>query len=133
MMNDLVFELDSTTSALKITLGDLLVFINWMQQADKALESGERPPDAPEVDSGQVLGWVTLVQKLDDRFNRCKEKQLALEANLVLQEEQLGVGAEGAGGAPTGRGRSSLLSRWMDSPSWGWMDQVGLGDSLPGP
>ncbi len=89
MMNDLVFELDSTTSALKITLGDLLVFINWMQQADKALESGERPPDAPEVDSGQVLGWVTLVQKLDDRFNRCKEKQLALEANLVMQEAQL--------------------------------------------
>ncbi len=88
-MNDLVFELDSTTSALKITLGDLLVFINWMQQADKALESGERPPDAPEVDSGQVLGWVTLVQKLDDRFNRCKEKQLALEANLVMQEAQL--------------------------------------------
>ncbi len=89
MMNDLVFELDSTTSALKITLGDLLVFINWMQQADKALESGERPPDAPEVDSGQVLGWVNLVQKLDDRFNRCKEKQLALEANLVMQEAQL--------------------------------------------
>ena len=43
----------------------------------------------PEVDSGQVLGWVTLVQKLDDRFNRCKEKQLALEANLVMQEAQL--------------------------------------------
>ena len=27
-MSDMVFELDSTTSALKITLGDLLVFIN---------------------------------------------------------------------------------------------------------
>ena len=88
-MNDLVFELDSTTSALKITLGDLLVFINWMQQADKALENGEQLPDAPEVDSSQVLGWVSLIQKLDERLRRTREKQLALEANLVVQEAQL--------------------------------------------
>ncbi len=88
-MNDLVFELDSTTSALKITLGDLLVFINWMQQADKALDHGERLPDPPEVESGQVLTWVSLIQKLDERFNQGKEKQLALEANLVVQEAQL--------------------------------------------
>ena len=88
-MNDLVFELDSTTSALRITLGDLLVFINWMQQADKALESGEQLPDGPEVDSSQVLGWVSLIQKLDERLRRTREKQLALEANLVVQEAQL--------------------------------------------
>ena len=88
-MNDLVFELNSTTSALKITLGDLLVFINWMQQADKALESGEQLPDGPEVDSGQVLSWVGLIQKLDERLRRTREKQLALEANLVVQEAQL--------------------------------------------
>lgn len=88
-MNDLVFELDSTTSALKITLGDLLVFINWMQQTDKALENGEQLPDAPEVDSSQVLAWVSLIQKLDERLRRTREKQLALEANLVVQEAQL--------------------------------------------
>ncbi len=89
MMNDLVFELDSTTSALRITLGDLLVFINWMQQADKALENGELLPETPEVESGKVLGWVTLMQKLDERMRQGREKHLALEANLVVQEAQL--------------------------------------------
>ena len=89
MTNDLVFELDSTTSALRITLGDLLVFINWMQQADKALENGELLPETPEVESGKVLGWVTLMQKLDERMRQGCEKQLALEANLVVQEAQL--------------------------------------------
>ncbi len=89
MTNDLVFELDSTTSALRITLGDLLVFINWMQQADKALENGELLPETPEVESGKVLAWVTLMQKLDERMRQGCEKQLALEANLVVQEAQL--------------------------------------------
>ncbi len=88
-MNDLVFELDSTTSALKITLGDLLLFINWMQQADHSVEHGENMPDAPDLESGKVLGWINLIQKLEDRYRRSQEKQLALEANLVVQEAQL--------------------------------------------
>ncbi len=88
-MNDLVFELDGTTSALKITLGDLLVFISWMQHADKAVESGEQLPEVPEVESEKVLGWVNLFQTLEERFRESREKQLALEANLVVQEAQL--------------------------------------------
>ena len=88
-MSDMVFELDSTTSALKITLGDLLVFINWMQQADRAMEMGEALPDAPDVESAQIQGWAELIRRLDERFRRSKEKQLALEANLVVQEAQL--------------------------------------------
>ncbi len=89
MMNDLVFELDGTTSALRITLGDLLVFISWMQQADKAVQNGEQVPEAPEVESDKVIGWVNLIQKLEERFRESREKQLALEANLVVQEAQL--------------------------------------------
>lgn len=88
-MSDMVFELDSTTSALKITLGDLLVFINWMQQADRAMEMGEQVPDAPDVESAQIQGWAELIRRLDERYRRSKEKQLALEANLVVQEAQL--------------------------------------------
>lgn len=88
-MSDMVFELDSTTSALKITLGDLLVFINWMQQADRAMEMGEALPDSPDIESAQIHGWIDLMRKLEERFRRTKEKQLALEANLVVQEAQL--------------------------------------------
>lgn len=88
-MSDMVFELDSTTSALKITLGDLLVFINWMQQADRSMEMGEPLPGAPDAESAQIQSWIDLMRKLEERLRRSKEKQLALEANLVVQEAQL--------------------------------------------
>ncbi len=89
-MEDLVIEEEGTSSALKITLGDFLIFINWMNQAEKALERGETFPPMPELDSGKVRGWIQLVQRLEDRFRRSEEKKLALEANVIAQEAQLG-------------------------------------------
>jgi len=40
-MEDLVIEEEGASSALKITLGDFLIFINWMNQTEKSLERGE--------------------------------------------------------------------------------------------
>lgn len=89
-MEDLVIEEEGASSALKITLGDFLMFINWMNQTEKALDRGEALPTIPELDSGKMKGWVHLVQRLDDRFRRSEEKKLALEANVIAQEAQLG-------------------------------------------
>jgi hypothetical protein len=86
-MNDLVCELDHNAS--KITLGDLLVFIDWMHRADAALEKGESLPPRPEVDSEKVNAWVLLIQKIEERHRRMVEKRVALEANLMAQEAQL--------------------------------------------
>jgi len=89
-MEDLVIEEEGASSALKITLGDFLVFINWMNQTEKALERGEALPTTPDLDSGKVKGWIQLVQRLEERFRRSEEKKLALEANVIAQEAQLG-------------------------------------------
>ena len=86
-MNDLVCELDHNAS--KITLGDLLVFIDWMHRADAALEKGESLPLQPDVDSEKVNGWILLIQKVEERHRRMEEKRVALEANLMAQEAQL--------------------------------------------
>jgi hypothetical protein len=51
-MEDLVIEEEGASSALKITLGDFLVFINWMNQTEKALERGEALPTTPELEAG---------------------------------------------------------------------------------
>jgi len=88
-MEDLVIE-DGASSALEITLGDFLVFINWMNQMEKALDQAEAPPPMPELDSGKVKGWIQLVQRLEERFRRSEEKKVALEANVIAQEAQLG-------------------------------------------
>lgn len=88
-MEDLVIE-DGATSALEITLGDILVFINWMNQTEKSLDRAEPLPALPNLDSAKVRGWIQLVQRLEERFRRSEEKKLALEANVIAQEAQLG-------------------------------------------
>lgn len=86
-MNDLVCELDHNAS--KITLGDLLVFIDWMHRADAAMEKAESLPPRPEVETEKVNAWIRLIQKVEERHRRMEEKRVALEANLMAQEAQL--------------------------------------------
>ncbi|MBH0187631.1 MAG: hypothetical protein HP493_01920 [Nitrospira sp.] len=88
-MEDMVIE-DGATSALEITLGDFLVFINWMNQTEKSLDRAEPLPALPNLDSAKVRGWIQLIQRLEERFRRSEEKKLALEANVIAQEAQLG-------------------------------------------
>ena len=90
-MKELVIEEeDGASSALQITLGDFLIFIKWMNQTEKALNRAEAMPSLPDVDSGKVKGWIQLVQRLEERFRRSEEKKLALEANVIAHEAQLG-------------------------------------------
>src|SRR4029077_1269356 len=89
-MEDLVIEEQGASSALQITLGDFLIFINWMNHLEKSLERAEALPTTPDVDSGKVRGWIQLVQRLEERFRRSEEKKLALEANVIAHEAQLG-------------------------------------------
>jgi len=90
-MEDLVIEEEEgASSALQITLGDYLVFIKWMNQTEQALNRAEALPTLPDVDSGKVKGWIQLVQRLEERFRRSEEKKLALEANVIAHEAQLG-------------------------------------------
>lgn len=83
-------EEEGTSSALDITLGDFLLFINWMKQTDKSLDRGEALPPPPDLDSGRVKGWIQLIQRLEERFRWSEERKLALEANVIAQEARLG-------------------------------------------
>jgi len=86
-MNDLICELDHNAS--KTTLGDLLLFIDWMHRADAALAQAEALPPRPEIESEKVNAWVQLIQKVEGRHRLMEEKRVALEANLMAQEAQL--------------------------------------------
>ena len=88
-MESLVIEEEGTSSALAITLGDVLLFINWMNQTDKSLDRGEALPPPPDLDSGKVKGWIQLIQRLEGRFRWSEERKQALEANVIAQEAQL--------------------------------------------
>jgi len=90
-MEELVIEAeDGASSALQITLGDLLIFIKWMNQTEKSLDRAEALPSLPDLESSKVKVWIQLVQRLEERFRRSEEKKLALEANVIAHEAQLG-------------------------------------------
>ena len=89
-MEDLVIEEEGASSALRITLGDFLLFIKWMNQTEKALERAEALPTLPDVDSGKAKEWIQLVQRLEERFRWSEERKLALEANVIAHEAQMG-------------------------------------------
>lgn len=89
-MEEVVFKFESTATALKLTIRDLVLFINWMHCAHKAFEQGDPLPSIPELESEKVKSWVSLVQKLEDRFRRSEGKQMSLEAHLQAQEHELG-------------------------------------------
>ena len=90
-MESLVIEEEEgISSALAITLGDVLLFINWMNQIEKSLDRGEALPPPPELDSGKVKGWIQLIQRLEERFRWSEERKRALEATVIAQDAQLG-------------------------------------------
>jgi hypothetical protein len=90
-MEELLFEEEEgASSAFKITLGDVFVFIKWMNESQKSLDRAEAPPPLPGLDSGKVKDWVQLIQRLEEGFHRNEERTMALEANVIAQEAQLG-------------------------------------------
>lgn len=80
----------STATALRVTLGDVLLFVNWMQQAHRAYESGSPLPGAPQVESDQVRSWMQLLETLQERYRQSEDRQMALESHLQAQEHEVG-------------------------------------------
>ena len=90
-MEELVIEEEEgASSALQITLGDFLVFVKWMNQTEKSLDRSEALPAFPDLDSEKVKGWIRLFQRLEERYRWTEGKKLALEANVIAHEAQMG-------------------------------------------
>jgi hypothetical protein len=88
-MNEATLEQEGMTSALDITLRDIALFSNWMQEAIASIEHGHSVPAVPEVGSEQVRVWIHAIQKLDERSRIHDDRYAALETNLNAQEAQL--------------------------------------------
>ncbi len=88
-MDESILEQAGTTSALDITIRDLAIFANWMQQTVMSFDHGESIPDTPDSVSGQVRGWVQAIQKFEERSRLMDGKQKALETHLNAHEAQL--------------------------------------------
>jgi hypothetical protein len=72
-----------------VRLGELTVFIEWMQQAVRAIEKNETVPDQPAAATGEVASWMRIIRNLDDRRREGDEVQVGLEAELQTREASL--------------------------------------------
>jgi chromosome segregation ATPase len=77
------------TQSADVKLSDLTVFIEWMQQAVRAIEQDAPVPGQPTAATGEVASWMRLIRHLDDRRRHGEEIQLGLQADLHSREAAL--------------------------------------------
>lgn len=72
-----------------ITLGDFLVFINWMNRSERALTQAESLPPPPRVTSSKILEWIHLIHRLEERARQAEKHTRSAEATALEQEIKL--------------------------------------------
>ncbi|OQW36752.1 MAG: hypothetical protein A4E19_21215 [Nitrospira sp. SG-bin1] len=80
--------LTSLTSDLK--LSEIMVFLEWLQPAAKALEKQEPLPEPPPLDPGAVLTWIHTIRNLEDRRRESEEVMTSLESQLKDRDTDVG-------------------------------------------
>ncbi|HEX2055831.1 MAG TPA: hypothetical protein VHF07_05020 [Nitrospiraceae bacterium] len=72
-----------------VKLSELTVFIEWMQQAVRAIEEGQVVPDQPDAATGEIASWMRIIRNLDDRRREGEAIQVGLESDLQHRESTL--------------------------------------------
>jgi len=73
----------ATTTDLK--LGEVMVFIEWLQPAIKALERGQPLPDTPTL-GGDIALWIQTIRSVEERRRESEEKRTNLESDMRDRE-----------------------------------------------
>ncbi len=64
-----------SSPAADVKLSEVMLFIEWLQPAMKAIEKDESLPEPPKFGPGEVSSWVHMIKGLEDR---CRETEDAL-------------------------------------------------------
>ena len=78
-----------TSSALGVRLGEVTIFLQWIQEAVTAVKAGLAPPAAPDLGPGETLEWVQTLRQLAEHARQSDESLLALRDELRAQEDRL--------------------------------------------
>lgn len=80
---------DAPVAATTSPLRELLLFIEWLHVAGKALRSDEALPEQPELNPGELKSIAESIQMLRHHSQRTSERQVALESELAVRDKQL--------------------------------------------
>ena len=73
-------EAPSSSISGDLRLSEVMAFIEWLQPAMKALETGNPLPDTSRL-TGDLAAWTETIRKLDERRRESEEIQLTLESD----------------------------------------------------
>ena len=73
-----------------VTLNEIMVFLEWLQPATKALERQEPLPGPPALSPGPILTWIQAIRNLEDRRRESEEVMTSLESQLKDRESEVG-------------------------------------------
>lgn len=76
-------------NGLDITVGDVLLFTDWMEEARHAVMEGGSFPEEPSLQSERVRTWVRHLGALQRRWSEGHSRRLRLEAELRTQEQHV--------------------------------------------
>jgi hypothetical protein len=79
----------SPASTTDLKLGELMVFIEWLQPAIKALERGLPLPDSPKL-GGDLASWIQAIRNLEERRRESEEVRINLESDMRDREAYVG-------------------------------------------
>ncbi|MDF0664578.1 MAG: hypothetical protein P0119_00740 [Nitrospira sp.] len=73
-----------------VKLSDVMVFLEWLQPAAKALERQEPLPGPPTLGPGAISTWIQAIRNLEDRRRESEEVMTSLESQLKDRESDIG-------------------------------------------
>lgn len=70
-------------------LRELMLFVEWLHVAGKALQRDEALPEQPELNPGELKSIAESIQVLRHHSQQSRERQVALESELAARDKQL--------------------------------------------
>ena len=75
---------------LDVKLSEVMVFLEWLEPATKALERQEPLPSPPALGPGAALTWIQTIRNLEERRRENEEVMTSLEAQLKDRDADVG-------------------------------------------
>ena len=73
-----------------VKLSDVMVFLEWLEPATKALERQEPLPSPPALGPGAALSWIQTIRNLDERRRENEEVMTNLDSQLKDRDADVG-------------------------------------------
>ncbi|CUS34638.1 SWIM zinc finger family protein [Candidatus Nitrospira nitrificans] len=78
------------SSTPDVKLSEVMVFLEWLEPATKALERQEPLPSPPALGHGAALTWIQTIRNLDERRRENEEVMTNLESQLKDRDADVG-------------------------------------------